>query len=210
MGEDNFLELFEGFRIADQAGERRDAGAGREHVEPLAGCQRIEHQRAGRLLAHQNLIAGLDRLQMRGQRPIRHLDREEFEFLVPGRAGDRIGAVDRLAVDHQADHREFAGAETELCRTRHAEAEQPVRIVRDAGHRFDEHAGGRGHGKFFDLGRSIHLGIQSCNDDDCFRYQRIFQTAQYRKQIRSNYSAFRRFCAASHCRGGLQETRRQL
>jgi hypothetical protein len=62
VGEDDFLELLEGFRIADQAGKRRNAGPGRKHVEALAGRQCVEHQRAGRLLAHQHLIAGLDPL----------------------------------------------------------------------------------------------------------------------------------------------------
>ncbi|MNI10333.1 hypothetical protein D3C73_634400 [compost metagenome] len=64
MGENDFLEFLVGFRIADQAGERRNAGTGREHVETLARCERIEHQRAGRLLAHQHGIARLDLLQV--------------------------------------------------------------------------------------------------------------------------------------------------
>jgi hypothetical protein len=60
MGEDDLVELFVGLGVADEAGEGRDAGAGREHVEPLAGRQRVEHQRAGRLLAHQHRVARLD------------------------------------------------------------------------------------------------------------------------------------------------------
>ncbi|MNV19206.1 hypothetical protein D3C71_1100600 [compost metagenome] len=129
MGEDDLFELFIGLWIADQACERCNAGAGREHIEPSAWCQRIQNQSACRLLAHKHGVAGLDRLKMRGQRAIRNLDREKFEFLVPGRAGDGISAVDRLFADHQADHGEFAGTEAEAGRTRHAETEQVIRIV---------------------------------------------------------------------------------
>jgi hypothetical protein len=78
---------------------------------------------------------GLISLQVRSQRTVRHLDREEFELLVPGRAGDRIGAIDRLVADHQADHRELARTEAETGRTGHAEAEQAVGIMLDGKHR---------------------------------------------------------------------------
>src|SRR3546814_1928187 len=47
--EDDLVELLVDFRLADQAGEGRDAGAGRQHVQALARGQRVEHQRAGRL-----------------------------------------------------------------------------------------------------------------------------------------------------------------
>ncbi len=156
MGEDNFLELLIGLGIADQARERRDAGAGREHVEALAGGERVEHQRAGRLLAHQDLVTRLDALQVLGERTVRHLDREEFEFFIPGRACDRVGAVDRLSLDHQADHGEFARTETEAGRSRHAEAEEMVSVMRDAQHRLGEYAFGYDQFGIVGLHRSIH------------------------------------------------------
>src|SRR3546814_19248262 len=65
-----------------------------------------------------------DVLQTRGQRPVRHLDGEEVEAVVPRRAGDGVGAQQRLAFDHQAQHDELAGAETEACRPGKAEGVQ--------------------------------------------------------------------------------------
>ena len=116
MGEDDLLELLIGVGIAQQAGERRDAGAGRDHEQALRRRQSVEHQRARRLLAHQDRIAGLDFLQLGGERAVRHLDREELQLLVPGRACDRIGAEHRLLRIRQADHHELAGAEAQRLR----------------------------------------------------------------------------------------------
>src|SRR3546814_1439745 len=61
--EDDLVELLVDFRLADQAGEGRDAGAGRQHVQALARGQRVEHQRAGRLAAEQQAVAFPDVLQ---------------------------------------------------------------------------------------------------------------------------------------------------
>ncbi len=96
---------------------------------------------------------------MRGQRAIRHLDREEFQLFGPGRARDRISAEDRLAFDHQADHREFARTETEAIWPGHRETEEPVSVMRHAQHRLGINAGGNGGGEFFGLCRSVHFDI---------------------------------------------------
>ena len=100
---------------------QRYAGAGGEKIEPLARLQRIEHQRADRLLAHQNGVARLDMLQLAGQRPVRHLDRIEIKLFIPAGTGDGIGAQERLALDHQADHHELARTEAEALRAGHPE-----------------------------------------------------------------------------------------
>jgi len=77
----------------------------REAVQALAGGEGVVNQRAGRLAAEQHLVARLDKLEFRGQRAVGNLDREELQFLVPARAGDRIGAQERFAVRAlQTDH----------------------------------------------------------------------------------------------------------
>ena len=99
--EHDLVEALVGVGVADDAHERRQAGAGREQVEVAAGQQVGQHQRAGRLAADQHLVADLQVLQPRGQRAVRDLDAEELEVLFPVGAGDRIGAHQRLAVDHR-------------------------------------------------------------------------------------------------------------
>ena len=108
MCQDDLIEFFIGLRFADQAGEGGKACACRQHVKPFAADQRVVHQCAGGLLAHQNLIANFDVLQMAGQRAVRDLDRIELNLFIPGRAGDGVRAKQRFAVDHQADHHKFA------------------------------------------------------------------------------------------------------
>jgi hypothetical protein len=63
VGEDDRLEPFVRFRIADQAHERRQARAATQQVKPLAGPEVIEDQRSGRLAAHEDRIAGANVLQ---------------------------------------------------------------------------------------------------------------------------------------------------
>src|ERR1700716_1918525 len=71
-------------------------------------------------------------LQTRGQRPVRYLDRKEFEPVLVIGAGDAVGTQQRLLADLQADHREFAVAKTERRIARGGEAEQRVGPVMDA------------------------------------------------------------------------------
>ena len=100
------------------------------------------HQRAHGLGPQDDLVARLDVLEPRGQRPVRHLDRVELELLVPGRRGDGIGAQQRLAVvAHEPDHHELARAEAQRARPRHPEREQPVGPVADARSRSARRAG---------------------------------------------------------------------
>ena len=54
-------------------------------------------QRAGRLAAEKDGVARLDRLELRGEWAVGDLDGEEFQFLVPARAGDGVGAQERLS-----------------------------------------------------------------------------------------------------------------
>lgn len=102
MGQDDLVELLVGLRLPDEADERRDACSRREHVEPLTGNQRVVDQCAGRLPPHQDRVAGPDLLEPRGQGPVRHLDGEELQFLVPGGTGDGVSPEQRLAVDAMA------------------------------------------------------------------------------------------------------------
>ena len=85
---------------------------------------------------------GDDLLQLRGQRAVRHLDREELDLVVPARTGDRKGAEHRLVGVRQADHHELAGAEAEGLRAGDAEGEQPVGVVLDRDDGLGVDAGG--------------------------------------------------------------------
>src|SRR3546814_12107279 len=61
---------------------------------------------AGRLAAEIHRIARLDLLQPRSQRAVGHLDRQKFELVGRGGAGDRIGAQQRPPSARQADNTE--------------------------------------------------------------------------------------------------------
>ena len=131
VGQDDLLKLLVGFRVAHQAGEGGDPGAGREEEQPAPRFQRIEHQGAGRLAAEQHRVSGPDMAEPRGQRAVFDLDREEVESVVPGRAGDGIGAQQRPPVDQEPEHDELAGPEPEAHRSGHPEREQLVGPVPD-------------------------------------------------------------------------------
>lgn len=131
MRQDHLVEAFVDVRIADDRHERREARARRQHPQRLARQQVVGNQRARRLLADQHRVAHLQVLQARRQRAVLHLDAEEFEMLFVVRADDRVGARERLAVDFEADHREFAVVEAQARLTGAGEAEQRVGPVMD-------------------------------------------------------------------------------
>jgi len=122
----DLLVALVGVGVADDAHERRQPGAGTEQVEVLAGLQVGEHQGAGGLARHHQRIAGLQVLQARSERAVRHLDREELQVLLPTGAGDRVGAHQRTAVQLHADHHELPAVEAEGRIARGAEGEQVV------------------------------------------------------------------------------------
>ena len=119
-------------RVLDQARERRKPGAGREQQQPFARDKVIGDQRAGRLAPDQDGIALLDPLQLRGQRPIRDLDRKELELFLMIGARHAVGAQERPAVDLEADHRELAVLESEAGIAGGSEAEKRVGPVPDS------------------------------------------------------------------------------
>src|SRR5712664_4713299 len=96
----------------------------------------VDHQGAGRLAADDDLVTLFQMLETRGQRPIRHLDRKEFEPVLVIGAGDAVGAQQRFFADLQTDHREFAVAKTKRRVARGGEAEQRVGPVMDAENAF--------------------------------------------------------------------------
>ena len=109
--QDDFLEALVGLRIANDAHERREAGAGRQHVQALGRDQVVDQQRSGRLATDDHGVPDLNVLQARGERAILDLDAEELKVLLVVRADNAVGAQQGLAVDTQADHREVAVAE---------------------------------------------------------------------------------------------------
>lgn len=151
MHHDDLLVKLIHVRIARQAQERRQTGTGRQHEQPLARQQRVGHQRTSRLAAEVDLVARLDLLELAGQRTILHLDRQEFDFLVPGRAGDRVSAQQRLAIIAlQADHDELARPEAETGGPRDAEAEKMLVPMLHRQHGFHGKRAGGFQNRLFD------------------------------------------------------------
>src|SRR5258706_8788685 len=108
MHENDPLEPLIGFRIADDAEERRQSRPRAEEVKHFAGVQIIKNQRSGWLLAYKNVIAGLDVLEARRQRAIRHLYAEEFKRIVVVGARHAVSSNERPAIHFEADHGELA------------------------------------------------------------------------------------------------------
>ena len=103
-----------------------------QQIEMAARVEVVQHQRASRLLADDDVVARLQVLQARSERAVLHLDAEEFEVLFVIRAGDAVGAGQWTALDFEADHDELAVLETQAGIARDAEAEQGVVPVMDA------------------------------------------------------------------------------
>jgi hypothetical protein len=115
---------------------KNGASPGADEVEIASVLEIVDHQRAGRLAADDDLVTLPQMLETRGQRPVRHLDREEFQPVLVIGAGDAIGAQQRLLAELQADHGEFAVAETERRIAGGGEAEQRVGPVMNAENAF--------------------------------------------------------------------------
>jgi hypothetical protein len=111
-------------------------GARGEQVEVPARQQVVLDQGAGGLVVDQDLVAHLQVLQLRGERAVRHLDREELELVLVIGAGHGIGAQQRAALDLEPDHGELAVEEAERRVPGRLEAEQGIGPVMDAQHLF--------------------------------------------------------------------------
>ena len=92
MQQHDLLEAVIGLGVLDHAEERRQPRAGADEIEVAAVLEIVDHERAGRLAADDDLVALLQVLQPRGQRAVRHLDREELEPVLVIGAGDTVGA----------------------------------------------------------------------------------------------------------------------
>ncbi len=125
---DLFIALV-GFGVADDREERCEPRPRAPEVQHATGREVVEHQRARRLAADENAITRLDMLQARGERAVRHLDRQEFELLVVVGAGKAVGPEQRLSVELEADHHELPVGETERGAARRREAEHAGRPV---------------------------------------------------------------------------------
>ena len=123
MYQHHFFKALVDFRVLDQAHKRRQASAGREHIQVAARQQVVAHQCAGRLAADHDLVAHFQVLQARGERAIRHLDAEELKVIFVVGAGDGVSAHQGFAVHFQADHNELAVLEAQAALASGAEAE---------------------------------------------------------------------------------------
>ncbi|MNZ80954.1 hypothetical protein D3C78_996080 [compost metagenome] len=130
------FELLVGLGVAGHGQPGREAGAGADHVQVLAGQQVVDQQRARGLLADDDGVTDLDVLQLGRQRAVFHLDRQEFEVFLVIRAGDGIGAQQVLAVDLEADHGEVAVGEPQRHVAGGGEGEKAVGPVVDGQYAF--------------------------------------------------------------------------
>src|SRR6185369_7542576 len=84
--DDDLLELLVRLGIAQNRKKRRQAGAGPDHAQRLAGRQRVDHQRSRRLLAEEDMTADLEMLQASGERATLYFHGEELQMVLPARA----------------------------------------------------------------------------------------------------------------------------
>ena len=131
--QDHLIVALVGLGITRDAEEGGQAGTGGQQPQALAGQQVVGHQRAGGLAAHDNLVTGLDVLQLGGQRTIGHLDAEKLQMLFVVGACNAVGTQQRPLsfFRRQADHREMAVLETQRLVTRGGETEQTIGPVMD-------------------------------------------------------------------------------
>ena len=131
--QDHLVVALVGLGVARDAEEGGQAGAGGQQPQTLARQQVVGHQRAGGLATDDDLVTGLDVLQLGGQRTIGHLDAEELQLLLVVGACDAVGTQQRpLALfRRQADHREMAVLEAQCLVTRGGETEQTIGPVMD-------------------------------------------------------------------------------
>ena len=128
----HLLEPLIGLGILDHAQKRCEPGAGADQIQVAAVLEVVDHQCAGGLAADDDLVARFQVLEPRGQRAVRHLDREEFEPVFIVGAGDAVGAQQRLLADLEPDHGELAVPKPERGIARGGEGEQRVGPVVDA------------------------------------------------------------------------------
>src|SRR3546814_20372997 len=90
------------------------------------------------------------------------LDRQKFDFVGIGGAGDRIGAQQRPPLARQADHHELARAEAEARRAADREAEQMLVPVAYRTHLLDGQRGGGGPPGGFGARSEERCGGEGC------------------------------------------------
>lgn len=128
---DPFVALI-AFRVLDDAEKGREPGPGRHKIQVASRHQVVKNQGAGRLAVDENAVADPQMLEPRRQRPVRDLDRKEFQMLFVVGAGHAVGAHEGAAGDLQPDHCELAVAESEARIAGSLEAEKVVRPMMHA------------------------------------------------------------------------------
>ena len=93
---------------------RGHAGYRADQQMILAAADRVEHKAAFAGLPHQQFIASLERVNLRGQFAMRNQFEEEFDFSLIGRGRDGIRAFRAFVLALHAEGGVLAGSELEL------------------------------------------------------------------------------------------------
>ena len=139
---DHVIETLVGFRVTNDRKKRRQSGAGRQQIQIASRMQVRNQQRTRGFGRDKYFVAGLQMLQTRGQRAVRHLDREEFKVLLIVGRYDAVGPQQRLAVVlGQADHHELPVLEAQRGIARGLERKQRFVPMGYLGHGFGVQGG---------------------------------------------------------------------
>src|SRR5690554_4798883 len=132
MHQHDFLEQIVGFRVADDAHERSQSGAGAKQIEVFSRVQVVHDQRADRLAADKQRVAFFQVLQARGQRAVLNLDAEKLQVFFMIGADNAVGPKQGFALYRQSDHNEVTVLKAQALVTGGSETEQSVVPVMNA------------------------------------------------------------------------------
>src|SRR5690606_31089117 len=136
VDQDDLVEILVDLVVLDDAEKGRQPGAGAQQVEVAAGEQVIQGQGAGGLAANEDLVPGLEVLELGSQGTVGDLDTEELQLILVVGTGYTVGAEQGAAPGLQAEHGEVAVTKTEGGIPGGGEAKQIVRPVMDRGDSF--------------------------------------------------------------------------
>src|SRR5690554_4077494 len=126
MHQNDFLIAFVSFRLLNQAQKWRQTGTCCQQIQVLARTQIIQQQRTGRFFADTNTVAHLQMLQTRSQRPVRYLDRVEFQVVLIIGTGNGVRTHQGSPLNLKANHDKLTIFKTQARITGGLETEQAI------------------------------------------------------------------------------------